>query len=158
MLGDFDSANYVTEFVHVPSRDGVAAIPVSLVYHKGTPRDGTAPLYLYAYGSYGLSRDPVFQSVRLSLLDRGVVFALAHIRGGQELGRRWYEDGKLLCKKNTFYDFIDVTEHLTAEGYAARDKVIAVGGSAGGLLVAAVANMRPELYCAIVAHVRSSMW
>ena len=152
VLGEFDPERYVTEYIQAPARDG-ERIPVSLVYRKGTALDGTAPLYLGAYGSYGISRDPVFSSVRLSLLDRGVVYALAHIRGGQELGRRWYEDGKLLAKKNTFRDFIDVTEYLVTESYAAGDKVIASGGSAGGLLVGAVANWRPDLYRGIVAHV-----
>jgi oligopeptidase B len=152
VLGGFEAADYVTEYVHAPARDG-ARVPVSLVYRKGTPRDGTAPLYLWGYGSYGASMDPYFNSDRLSLLDRGFVFAIAHIRGGQELGRQWYESGKLLHKMNTFNDFIDVTEFLVSEGYAARDKVFGSGGSAGGLLVGAVANMRPELYRGIIAHV-----
>ena len=152
VLGDFDPLRYVAEQVHVPARDG-AIIPVSLAYHKDTPRNGTAPLYLNAYGSYGTTRDPAFASVLLCLLDRGFVFAIAHVRGGQVFGRKWYEQGRLLAKKNTFHDFIDVTEGLIERGYAARDKVIAMGGSAGGLLCGAVANMRPDLYRAIVAHV-----
>ena len=152
VLGAFDPANYVTEFVHAPARDG-ARIPVSLVYRKGVARDGTAPLLQYGYGSYGASMNPAFSSVRLSLLDRGFVFAIAHVRGGEELGRAWYDDGKLLRKKNTFHDFIDVTEFLVARRYAARDKVFATGGSAGGLLMGAVINLRPELYRGIVTQV-----
>jgi oligopeptidase B len=152
VLGDFDPANYQTERVWATARDG-EKIPVSLVYRKGFKRDGTAPLYQYAYGSYGSSEDPSFSSVRLSLLDRGFVYAIAHIRGGQEMGRRWYDDGRLLNKMNTFTDFIDVTRHLVAEGYAAPDKVFAMGGSAGGLLMGAVANIAPGLYAGMVAHV-----
>lgn len=152
VLGDFEPANYVTEFIHAPARDG-ARIPVSLVYRKGVARDGTAPLLQYGYGSYGASMNPSFNSVRLSLLDRGFVFAIAHIRGGEELGRAWYDDGKLLRKKNTFNDFIDVTEFLVARKYAAPDKVFATGGSAGGLLMGAVINLRPELYRGIVTQV-----
>ena len=152
VLGDFDPDRYQTERLWVTARDG-ARVPVSLVYRKGFERNGTAPLYQYAYGSYGASQDPRFSSVRLSLLDRGFVFAIAHIRGGQEMGRHWYDDGRLLNKKNTFTDFIDVTRHLVAAGYAAPDKVFAMGGSAGGLLMGAVANMAPELYAGMVAHV-----
>jgi oligopeptidase B len=152
VLGDFDPAHYASEFVFAPARDG-ARVPVSIVYRKGFRRDGTAALYQYAYGSYGISMDPTFSSTRLSLLDRGVVFAIAHIRGGQEMGRAWYEDGKLLNKKNTFNDFIDVTDFLVREGYAAKDRVVAMGGSAGGLLMGAVANLAPEKYRALVAHV-----
>ena len=134
------------------ARDGVK-VPVSIVYRKDSPRDGTAPLYLYAYGSYGYSSDPSFHTDWLSLLDRGFVMAIAHIRGGQELGRHWYEDGKLLKKKNTFTDFVDVTASLVARKYAAADKVFAMGGSAGGLLMGAVANLAPERYRGIVSHV-----
>ncbi|MBI2383341.1 MAG: S9 family peptidase [Gammaproteobacteria bacterium] len=152
VLGGFDPRNYVTEYLQAPARDGTH-VPVSLVYRKGFQRDGSAPLYQYAYGSYGYSEDPVFQLPAISLLDRGFVYAIAHVRGGQELGRAWYEDGKLLRKKNTFNDFIDVTEHLVRKGYAARDKVFAMGGSAGGLLMGAVVNRRPDLYRGIVAHV-----
>jgi oligopeptidase B len=150
--GSFDPANYVTEYLHAPARDG-ARVPVSIVYRRGTPRDGTAPLFQYAYGSYGSSTDPTFSSVRLSLLDRGFVFALAHVRGGQELGRQWYDDGRLLKKKNTFTDFIDVTDHLVRERYAARDKVFAHGRSAGGLLMGAIANMAPDRYRGILTDV-----
>lgn len=152
VLGDFDPANYVSEFAWVPARDG-ERIPVSIVYRKGTPLNGTAPLYQYGYGSYGLSMEPVFSLSRLSLLDRGFVYAMAHIRGGQELGRRWYDTGRLEHKWNTFNDFIDVTEHLIARGYGARDKVFAAGGSAGGLLMGVIANVAPDRYAGLVAHV-----
>ena len=152
VLGDFDPSNYVTEYVHAPAPDG-ARVPISLVYRKGTPRDGTAPLYLYAYGSYGSSTDPVFSSSRLSLLDRGFVYAIAHVRGGQELGRRWYDDGRLMHKVNTFTDFIAATDHLVQQGYAARDKVFAHGRSAGGLLMGAIANIAPQKYRAILTDV-----
>ncbi len=152
VLGDFDPANYVTEYVHAIAPDG-ARVPVSLVYRKGTPRNGTAPLYQYAYGSYGISTDPAFSSSRLSLLDRGFVYAIAHVRGGQELGRQWYDKGRLLHKKNTFTDFVAVTDYLVAQGYAARDKVFAHGRSAGGLLMGAIANLAPDRYRAILADV-----
>ena len=152
VLGDFDPANYISEFVWVPGRDG-ERIPVSIVYRKGTPLNGTAPLYLYGYGSYGLSMDPLFSLSRLSLLDRGFVYAMAHIRGGQELGRRWYDTGRLEYKWNTFNDFIDVTDHLITRGYCARDKVFAAGGSAGGLLMGVIANVAPDRYAGLVAHV-----
>lgn len=152
VVGAFDSADYVTEYVHATAPDG-ARVPISLVYRKGTPRDGTAPLYQYAYGSYGSSMDPTFSSTRLSLLDRGFVYAIAHVRGGQELGRRWYDDGRLLNKMNTFTDFIAVTDFLVAERYAAPDKVFAHGRSAGGLLMGVIANMAPQKYRAIFADV-----
>ncbi len=152
VLGDFDPANYVSEYVHATARDGTK-IPVSLVYRKGFQRDGKAALYQYAYGSYGISSDPRFCSSCLSLLDRGMVFAIAHIRGGQEMGRDWYDNGKLLKKMNTFTDFIDVTDFLVQQGYAARDRVVAAGGSAGGLLMGAIANLAPDRYRAIAAHV-----
>jgi oligopeptidase B len=153
VLGDFDPARYATEFVFAPARDGTR-IPVSLVYRKDRfRRDGRAPLLQYGYGSYGLSMNPSFSSVRLSLLDRGFAYAIAHVRGGQEMGRAWYEDGKLLRKMNTFTDFIDVTEHLVREKYAAPDRVFAMGGSAGGLLMGAIANLRPDLYRGIVTQV-----
>ncbi|MGH8481667.1 MAG: S9 family peptidase [Nevskiaceae bacterium] len=153
VLGDFDPARYATEFLFAPARDGTR-VPVSLAYRKDRfRRDGRAPLLQYAYGSYGLSMNPAFSSARLSLLDRGFVYAIAHVRGGQELGRAWYEDGKLLRKMNTFTDFIDVTGFLVRERYGAKDRVFAMGGSAGGLLVGAVANLRPELYRGIVTQV-----
>ncbi|GAA4407903.1 oligopeptidase B [Nibrella viscosa] len=152
VLGGFNSANYVSERVYATARDGVK-IPISLVYRKGTPKDGSAPLLQYAYGSYGISMDPAFSSTRLSLLDRGFIFAIAHIRGGQEMGRRWYEDGKMLKKKNTFTDFIDCSEFLIRQKYTTQEKLFAMGGSAGGLLMGAVANLRPDLYRGIVASV-----
>jgi oligopeptidase B len=152
VLGDFDPANYATEFVWAPARDG-QKVPVSLVYRKGTPRDGTAPMLQGAYGAYGASTDPTFSISRLSLLDRGFVHAIAHVRGGQELGRRWYDDGRMLNKRNTFTDFVDVTRYLVAERYADPNRVFAIGGSAGGLLMGAVANMAPGDYRGIVAQV-----
>ena len=152
VLGGFDASHYVTERVWVTAKDGVR-VPVSLVYRKGTPIDGTAPLLQYGYGSYGISMDPAFRSSVLSLLDRGFVYAIAHIRGGEELGRAWYENGKKLKKKNTFTDFIAVTEGLVARRYGARDKIFMEGGSAGGLLMGAVVNMRPDLYRGVVAQV-----
>ncbi len=152
VLGGFDPHNYATEFLHATARDG-KQIPVSVAFRKGTRLDGTAPLYQYAYGSYGASSDPEFSSDWLSLLDRGFVIAIAHIRGGQELGRQWYEDGRLLHKKNTFTDFIDVTEYLVQRHYCAKDKVFAQGASAGGLLMGAVANMAPQDYRGIIAYV-----
>ena len=152
VLGDFDAQNYFTEFLFAPARDG-SRIPVSLVYRRGFVRNGGAPLLLYAYGAYGLSMDPAFSSTRLSLLDRGFVFANAHVRGGQEMGRGWYDAGRALHKLNSFTDFIDVTHHLVSEGYARSGAVFGMGGSAGGLLIAAVANMSPRDYCALVAQV-----
>ncbi len=152
VLGGFDAANYATERLWVVAKDG-ARVPVSLVYRKGFRRDGTAPLLQYGYGSYGASMDPAFRSSVLSLLDRGFVYAIAHVRGGEEMGRAWYEDGKKLKKKNTFTDFIAVTEALVARGYGAKDRIIVEGGSAGGLLMGAVANMRPDLYRGVVAQV-----
>ena len=150
--GDFDPARYATERIEVRARDGVT-VPVSLVYRRDLDRSQPQPLLLYGYGSYGYALDPRFSSVRLSLLDRGVIFAIAHVRGGQELGRAWYEDGKLLTKLNSFHDFIDCAEHLVRTGWTLPDRLFAQGGSAGGLLVGAVANMRPELFHAVVADV-----
>jgi len=152
VLGGFAPENYVTERLWATARDGTR-VPVSLVYRKGFRKDGSAPLYQTAYGSYGASSDPEFDSTALSLLDRGFVYAIAHIRGGQELGRAWYDDGHLLKKQNTFTDFIDVTRFLVEQKYAAPEKVVAMGASAGGLLMGAVANMAPQDYRAIVAHV-----
>jgi oligopeptidase B len=152
VLGDFDPANYVTERLHAPARDGVE-VPVSIVYRKGFERDGSGPLLLYGYGSYGASMDASFSSPRLSLLDRGFAFAIAHIRGGQELGRDWYENGKLFHKKNTFTDFIDVGQYLVDEGYTSPDRLYAMGGSAGGLLMGAVTNMAPDLFHGVISHV-----
>lgn len=152
VLGGFDKNKYVSERFYVPSRDGVQ-VPVSLVYRKGTQKDGTAPLLQYSYGSYGYSTDPGFSSTRLSLLDRGFIYAIAHIRGGQEMGRRWYEDGKMLKKKNTFNDFVDVSEYLIKNKYTSSDKLFAMGGSAGGLLMGAIINQAPQLYKGVVAAV-----
>jgi oligopeptidase B len=148
----YDPSSYVTERVWAPSRDG-KRIPVSLVYKKGFVKNGTAPMLQYAYGSYGHSFDPYFMVALPSLLDRGMVYALAHIRGGQDLGRKWYDDGKLLHKVNTFNDFIDVTSFLVAQGYAAPDRVAAQGGSAGGLLMGAISNMAPEKYRVVLSIV-----
>lgn len=153
VLGGFDKRDYATERLWAPARDG-ARVPVSLVYRKDRfRRDGSNPLLLYGYGSYGYSMDAEFSSARLSLLDRGFVFAIAHVRGGQELGRRWYEAGKLLHKKNTFTDFIDVAEFLAGERYTRPERLFAMGGSAGGLLVGVVANMAPGLFEGIVLQV-----
>jgi oligopeptidase B len=152
VMGSFDPADYQTELLFAPSRDG-KRIPVSIVYRKGFSRDGSAPLLQYAYGAYGLSVDPMFSSARLSLLDRGFVYAIAHIRGGQEMGRAWYDDGRLLEKKHSFADFVDATQELLAKRYAAKGNIFAMGGSAGGLTVAAVANTSGQDYRAIVAQV-----
>ena len=150
--GDFDAANYVTDYLFAPARDGTR-IPVSLVYRRGLARNGSAPLLQYAYGAYGLSMDPAFSAARISLLDRGFVFAIAHVRGGQELGREWYDAGRLFGKMHSFTDFIDVTHALVAQGYAHHSAVVGMGGSAGGMLIAAVANLSPQDYCALVAAV-----
>jgi len=152
VLGDFDPANYQAERHYATARDGVK-VPVSLVYRKGFVKDGTAPCLLYGYGSYGYSTDAGFSSARLSLLDRGFVFAIAHIRGGQEMGRAWYEDGKLFNKQNTFTDFIDCAEYLVAEKFTSPVRLFANGASAGGLLMGAVVNMRPDLFKGVVAGV-----
>ena len=152
VLGEFDPGRYVTEYLWVPARDG-ERIPVAIVHLRGYAKDGTAPLLQYGYGSYGLSSDPAFSSAVLSLLDRGFVYAVAQVRGGQELGRRWYDAGRLLQKQNSFTDFIDVTRHLVREGYADPARVFARGGSAGGLLMGAIANLAPQDYKALVAHV-----
>ncbi|MFD0861757.1 S9 family peptidase [Sungkyunkwania multivorans] len=150
--GKFDKNNYTSERVWATASDGTK-IPISMVYRKGITKDGTNPLLLYAYGSYGSTIDPYFSTVRLSLLDRGFIYAIAHIRGGQYLGRQWYEDGKMFNKKNTFTDFIDCSKYLIAEGYTSPDHHYAMGGSAGGLLMGAVVNMAPELYNGVVAAV-----
>lgn len=149
---NYDASLYETTRTWATARDGVK-VPVTLLYRKGTAFDGTAPLYQYAYGSYGSSSDPSFRSTIFSLVDRGFVYAIAHIRGGQEMGRHWYEDGKLLNKINTFTDYIDVTDHLVQQRYVAADKVFGMGGSAGGLLMGAVANMAPQKYRGLMAHV-----
>jgi oligopeptidase B len=152
VVGGHNPEDYTSERVMVKASDG-AMVPMSIVYKKGTKIDGSAPTLLYAYGSYGASMDAGFSSARLSLLNRGFVYALAHIRGGQEMGRHWYEDGKLLKKKNTFTDFIECGEYLVANKYSAKDKLFAMGGSAGGLLMGAVTNMRPDLWAGIVSAV-----
>lgn len=153
VVGDFEMKNYQSERVWAQAPDGVM-VPISLVYRKDLFKtDGSNPLLLYAYGSYGFSTDAYFSSTRLSLLDRGFVFAIAHIRGGEDLGRHWYEDGKLLQKRNTFTDFIACAEHLIAEQYTSSQHLYAMGGSAGGLLMGAVMNMRPDLFHGIVAAV-----
>ncbi len=152
VLGKFNSDDYETKRLWAETRDGVR-IPLSVVYKKGTPLNGSAPLILYAYGSYGMNMTPYFSSVRLSLLNRGYIWVIAHIRGGQEMGRYWYEDGKLLKKKNTFTDFIDCADYLVKQNYTRYDNMVAMGGSAGGLLMGAVVNMAPEKFAGIVAQV-----
>ncbi|MEO0601109.1 MAG: S9 family peptidase, partial [Myxococcota bacterium] len=150
--GDFDRENYVTERLSIPARDG-AMVPVTVVYRKGTPRDGTSPLLLGGYGAYGFSTEPWFSPQRVSLLDRGVILATAHVRGGSELGRAWYESGRQLEKMNTFTDFVDVAQGLVDRSYTAPDRLACSGGSAGGLLVGAVVNLAPDLFSAAVAAV-----
>jgi oligopeptidase B len=152
VVGGHDPGNYKVERKFVDARDG-AGIPLTIVYRKETKLSTETPLLLYAYGSYGASMDPWFSSVRLSLLDRGFIFAIAHIRGGQELGRDWYEQGKLLSKKNTFYDFIDCASYLVKYAYTSSDHMYALGGSAGGLLMGAVMNLAPKLFHGIIAAV-----
>ncbi len=158
----FSPDNYVCERIYATARDGVK-VPMSIVYRKGTKKDGQAPLLLYGYGSYGYSIDPSFSSVRLSLLDRGFIYVIAHIRGSQTMGRQWYEDGKLLKKKNTFNDFIDCGKWLVENKYTSSDHLYAQGGSAGGLLMGAIINMEPDLWNGVIAGVPfvdviSTMW
>ena len=150
--GKFDKNNYTEERLWATAADGIK-IPMSVVYKNGLIKDGSNPLLLYGYGSYGATMDPHFSSTRLSLLDRGFVYVIAHIRGGEELGRNWYEDGKLLKKKNTFTDFIDCSKFLIAEKYTSKEHLYAEGGSAGGLLMGAVINIAPELYHGVIAQV-----
>jgi oligopeptidase B len=152
VLGGFDKTNYKTERIYAISRDGVK-VPISIVYHKNTKLDGTSPLLQYAYGSYGASMDASFSSTRLSLLDRGFVYAICHIRGGQEMGRQWYEEGKMFKKINTFNDFVDCSKILIEKKYTSKDKLFAMGGSAGGLLMGAIINQAPELYKGVIAAV-----
>lgn len=152
VIGDFNKDNYEAKRIWAVAKDGTK-VPISFVYRKDKFKKGSNPLWLSAYGSYGSSSDVYFSSVRLSLLDRGFVVATAHVRGGQEMGRYWYEDGKLLKKKNTFTDFNSCAEFMISEGFAAKDKVFAWGGSAGGLLMGAISNMRPDLYKGIIAAV-----
>jgi oligopeptidase B len=152
ILGGFDKNNYESKRVWAKAEDGTM-IPVSVVYRKGFVQNGGSPLLLYAYGSYGASTDAGFRSSILSLLDRGFIYAIAHIRGGSEMGRFWYEDGKLLKKKNTFTDFNDCAQYLVDEKYTSKEKLFAMGGSAGGLLMGAILNMRPDLYKGVIAAV-----
>ena len=152
VVGDFNKENYKTERLYATAQDGTK-IPISLVYKKRLKKDGSNPCLIYGYGSYGYSIDPTFRSSRLSLLDRGFIFAIAHIRGGEEMGRYWYEDGKLLKKKNTFTDFIDCSDYLVEQKYTSHEKLSAMGGSAGGLLIGAIVNIKPETYKAVVAIV-----
>ncbi|CAM3979728.1 S9 family peptidase [Flavobacterium cucumis] len=150
--GKFDKNNYIEERVWATATDGTK-VPISMVYRKGIQKDGNNPLLLYAYGSYGATMDPYFSSTRLSLLDRGFIYAIAHIRGGEDLGRAWYENGKLLKKKNTFTDFVDCSKFVIAEKYTSPAHLYAEGGSAGGLLMGAIVNMNPELYNGVIAQV-----
>src|SRR5690554_6810162 len=152
VLGGYDPTQYESERVWAVARDGTR-VPVSLVYRKGTPRDGSAPMLLGGYGSYGASSNVSFSSNRLSLLDRGLIVGTAHIRGGGDLGQAWHDQGRMQHKINTFTDFIDVAEHLVKEGYTSSDRLVIEGGSAGGLLMGAVTNMRPDLFRAVIAHV-----
>lgn len=152
VLGGYDSSQYTSERIFAAAPGGVQ-VPISIVYRKTAPRDGASPMLLYGYGSYGAVMDPGFSSDRLSLLDRGFIYGIAHIRGGGELGKTWHDDGKLLRKKNTFTDFIACVEHLTAQGYTSAGRLAIMGGSAGGLLMGAVMNMRPELFHAVIAKV-----
>jgi oligopeptidase B len=150
--GKFDKDNYETERLWATAADGTK-IPMSVIYRKGIKKDGKNPTLVYGYGSYGATIDPYFSSVRLSLLDRGFIFAIAHVRGGEYMGRKWYEDGKLLKKKNTFTDFIDASKYLVEQGYTSPEHLYASGGSAGGLLMGAVINMAPHLYNGVIASV-----
>jgi oligopeptidase B len=150
--GKFDKNNYIEERIWATAKDGTK-VPISLVCRKGILKNGKNPLLLYAYGSYGVTMDCHFSSVRLSLLDRGFIFAIAHVRGGEDLGRKWYEDGKLLKKKNTFTDFIDCSQFVIDEKYTSSQHLYAEGGSAGGLLMGAIVNMEPKLYNGVVAQV-----
>jgi oligopeptidase B len=152
VMGDFDAARYTSERLWATAPDGIR-VPISLVYRKDAMASGRPPLLLYGYGSYGINVEPQFSSARLSLLDRGFVFAIAHVRGGEELGRAWYEQGRMQNKMNTFTDFIACAEHLVAGGHADPERLFCMGGSAGGLLVGAVMNMRPDLWNAAVAEV-----
>jgi oligopeptidase B len=152
VLGGYDPTQYVSERQWATVRDG-AKVPLSIVYKKGFHRDGTAPLFLYAYGSYGIGTPATFNSQRLSLLDRGMVYVIAHIRGGDEMGEAWHDDGMLMKKKNTFYDFVDSAEYLIQEKWTSRDRLVIEGGSAGGLLMGAVVNLRPDLFRAVHAAV-----
>src|SRR5262249_3357633 len=146
--GGYDEKQYASERQWAVARDGVK-VPLSIVYKKGFERDGKGPLLLYGYGSYGFGMPAAFDSSRRVLLDRGIAFAIAHIRGGDEMGQTWREDGKLMKKKNTFYDFIDSAQYLIEQKWTSRDRLVIEGGSAGGLLMGAVVNMRPDLFHAV---------
>ena len=148
----YDKTQYETKRLWAVARDGVK-VPISIVWKKGTPLDGSAPMLLYAYGSYGFSMTPNFSTARLSLLDRGMIYAIAHIRGGSELGERWRQDGRMFKKLNTFYDFVDSAKWLTANKYTSSDRLVIQGGSAGGLLMGGVVNMSPETFHAVIAQV-----
>jgi oligopeptidase B len=152
VLGGYNKNDYFIERIFATA-DDKTKIPISVVYKKGIEKDGSSPLLLYGYGAYGISTEPVFSSTRLSLLDRGFIYAIAHIRGGQEMGRQWYEDGKFLKKKNTFTDFINSAEYLISEKFTSKNKLCIMGASAGGLLMGAVINMRPDLFKAVAANV-----
>ncbi len=152
VMGGYNAADYITERLYATAKDGTK-VPISLVYKKGFEKNGKAPLLLYSYGSYGYSTDAAFNSARLSLLNRGFVYAIAHIRGGQEMGRQWYEDGKMMKKKNTFTDFIDCGEFLVNQHYTSKEHLYAQGGSAGGLLMGAIVNMAPDLWHGVIAQV-----
>jgi oligopeptidase B len=152
VLGSYDRERYTIERLHATSSDGTR-VPISIVSRHGSPRDGSAPLLLYGYGSYGISMPVNFSSNRLSLLDRGVAYAIAHIRGGGELGKPWHDAGRMHLKRNTFSDFIAAAEHLIARGYTSADRLIIQGGSAGGLLMGAVSNLRPDLFRAVISQV-----
>ena len=153
MLGGYDPADYASEALTATAKDGTR-VPISLVYRKSLRRTGPQPMLLYGYGSYGIPMDPYFRSSRISLLDRGMVFAIAHIRGGGDRGTPWYDDGKLLKKKNTFTDFVAVRRVARAtKSYTAPDRLVIQGGSAGGLLMGAVTNLRPDLFKAVVSQV-----
>jgi oligopeptidase B len=152
VLGEYDPARYASERLHAKASDGTT-IPISIVYRKGARRDGQSPLLLSGYGSYGVSNNATFSSNRVALLDRGVVCAIAHVRGGGEMGKKWHDQGRMFAKKNTFTDFISVAEHLIAEKWTSRDRLAIEGGSAGGLLVGAVVNMRPDLFKAAISRV-----
>ena len=152
IVGGYDQSQYISERIWASGRDGTK-IPMSMVYKKGLKKNSENPTLLYAYGSYGYSIDPTFSSNRLSLLNRGFIFVIAHVRGGEDMGRKWYENGKLLKKKNTFFDFIDCGEHLIKEKFCTSKNLYASGGSAGGLLMGAVINMSPNLFNGVIAHV-----
>jgi oligopeptidase B len=150
--GGYDASKYEAKRIWAVARDGVK-VPISVVYKKGVPMDGSAPMLLYAYGSYGISMSPTFSGNRLSLLDRGVIYAVAYIRGGGELGEEWRDEGRMMSKMNTFHDFIDSAEYLIKNKYTSSSRLVIQGRSAGGMLMGAVTNMRPDLFKAVIAQV-----